>query len=401
MSKKKLKPVVNPTELDTHRSETVQRYPGFTFVSNGTTGQEHTSFSHHGGASLTYTMRTTSEFNPSDRQTLTHGNFHSTVRGDHFEMVEGMEEIRVFGDLNIITGSPSFFNDTYASEYIEKRTELATALTAPEITVGGYGNNTKVQYEQKGQLNPETNSTQGGTFDPNPIRESLPEYVETVQGDLTRIEQNLGYGGNVKIESCKHLFLIAGTTPTTFDSAFINPIGRSVKKETVVNGEDFKVSYTPIGQVEPKATTLNMPFGDVNLIGTNKVQVMAGAGGIDLSCGGSVNLIGTGVTIIGGTQTIIQGGVGVSITSDSTDIVTNHLSINSPTTYIDGKLTTSKDVVIEGDLYVQGNVFVKGDVKIMGNINCEKTIKAEVDVIAGNISLKNHIHSSGGSGKPI
>lgn len=394
MTNQQLKPIVNPTELDIHRSESVQRYPGFTFVFNGTTGQERTSFSHHGGASMTYTTRVASEFNPSDRQSLTHGNYHLTVRGDHFETSEGMEEKRVHGDFNIITGSPSFFNDTYASEYIQKRSEFAAALTAPELTVGGYGNNTGAQYEQKGELNPTTNSTQGGTFDLNPIRESLPDLAESLQKDLTRIEQNLGYGGNIKIESCKHLFLIAGTAPTTFDSAFINPIGRSVKKETLVDGDTFTVSYAPVGQVEPKATTLNMPFGDISLIGTNKVKMMAGAGGIDLSCGGSVNLIGTGVTIVGGSQTIIQGGVGVAIVSDSVEVTTSHLAINSPTTYVDGKLTVSKDIVIEGDLYIQGNVFVKGNLVVDGEIKCKKTIKADVDVIAGNISLKNHVHGS-------
>jgi hypothetical protein len=385
-------PINNPVELDTLRSETVQKLPGFTMVNNGTTGQEYSSFTHAGGASLTYNIRTTSEFNPNNKQTLTQGNSNNTVRGDSFKIVEGVEEKRIFGDLNIITGSPNFFNNSYASEYIAKRADLAGALTAPECTVGGYGNNTKATYEQKGSVNPETGSAFGGTFQPNPIREGLPELIEKTQGELISAEQNLGTGGNIKLLSTKHLMLMAGSETTTFDSALIIPNGRAVKGETTVSSGEFKQKSIPVGQVEPKATTLNMPFGDINIFGSNSIQLAGGAGGLNFTCAGSVNLVGTGVTIIGGAQTIIQGGVGVSINTPYTEVNSDQCNINSSSTFIDGKLSVAGDLVIEGNLSVQGDVFVKG------KINCTGIIKSDTDVIAGTISLKNHIH--GGSPKP-
>jgi hypothetical protein len=399
----------NPTELDIHRSETVQKLPGFTMVFNGTTGQQHTSFTHHGGANITYTAHATSEFNPNNKQSLTQGDTFEDVKGNHVEVVRKNLDLRSFGDFTVITGSPNFLNSPLAAKYIEHRAEVAAAQVAPELTLPGQGNNTKSQYQQKGEINKETGSTQGGDFEPNPIKDSLPELIEQKQKEMTPIEQQMGVGGNIRLMSMKNLHLQAGTVPTTFDSAFINPIGRSVKKETQVEIKDkpysleYKQAEVAVPQVEVKNTAANMPFGDISFIGMNGIQMTGGAGGISMQSAGTMTFGGSSITSIHGAQVIIGGSTAIRGSIIEID-GQSQVNISAPSTHLDTKLTVSKDTVIEGNLIVKGDIRCSGSIYCAGDLVVSNSITADngniiakaADVIAKSISLINHKHRARG-----
>jgi len=404
--------VDNPVELDIHRSETIQKMPGFTMVYNGTTGQQHTSFTHHGGANITYTGHTTSEFNPNNRQTLTQGDTFEDVKGNHVEVCRKNLDLRSFGDFTIITGSPNFLNSPLATKYMSLRAEIAAAQVAPELTLPGHGNNSKSEYQSKGTPNEKTGSTQGGTYEPNPIKESFPQLVEEKQKEMTPIEQQMGVGGNIRLMSMKNLHIQAGTVPTTFDSAFVNPTGRSVKKETQVNvgGKPYELEYsqveTPVPQVEVKNTTSNMPFGDVSFIGMNSISMTGGAGGIQLQSGGSMTFGGSAVTSIHGLQVIIAGATAIRGPVIELDGA-SQVNIAAPTTHVDSKLTVSKDTVIEGNLIVKGDIRCSGSIYCNGDLIVNNSITADngnitaksADVIAKSISLIKHKHKEQGDGE--
>lgn len=52
------------------------------------------------------------------------------------------------------------------------------------------------------------------------------------------------------------------------------------------------------------------------------------------------------------------------------------------------------------DIHINGDVSMVGNLSITGNLNVTGTITADVDVIGGGISLKNHTHTSSTSGTP-
>lgn len=59
---------------------------------------------------------------------------------------------------------------------------------------------------------------------------------------------------------------------------------------------------------------------------------------------------------------------------------------------ITGSVTVSGDVDISGDINIGKNVYIGGNANITGDITAEGNINAVGDVIAGEISLKNHVH---------
>jgi hypothetical protein len=406
-------PIQNEQELQTPRTGSIQKAPGSTWVHSGIAGQETTSFTAHGGANLTYSTHTTSEFNPNNRQSHTQGKYIASSKDDFHNLSQGLMEHRAYGDLNLISGSPNFFTTAAADKITAIRGDIAAKMAAPEIAVGGKLNNSGTEFKRSGSVDPKSKSTQNQSFPPAPERQDLPAYLEAKQKELTPLEQQLGSGGNINILSCKHLTLAAGTAPTTFDSAFINPVGRAVAKETVFKQEGdkpYKGKYetvqTAVPQVEEKATATNMPFGNIQFKGGNHINLEAGSGGMNMKSMGSMKVYGTGVTMIHGAQTTVTGSAGVAIKSPFVEVGGSdcaQINAEAPNTHVKGKVTIVGDVVIQGNLFVEKNLTVSGSIfcnqriQASGNITSDQgNIKAEaLDVIAQNIRLKKHKHPDG------
>ena len=408
-------PIQNQQELKTLRSGAIHKGPGITQVNDGTTGQQTASTTHHGGANLTYSMQTTSEFNPNDRQTLTQGKHSQSTKGDHFVMSQGMMELRSYGDLNLISGSPAFFDTAAADKIVEIRGEIAAKMAAPEIAVGGKLNNSGTEFKPGGSVDPKSGSSQGMSFPPSPERKDLPKFLEEQQKKLTPLEASLGVGGNINFLSCKHLTFAAGSAPSTFDSAFVNPVGRKVSKGTTFKQEGDKPyggKYEPeekgVPQVEEKATATGMPFGNIQFKAGNGLNLESGAGGVNLTTGGSARMTSKAVTMLHGIQTIITGSGGISMRAPYTEIQSDQVNVQASNTHVASPLTTIVgDVVIQGNVYVEKNLTVTGDiycqglVQVAGNIISDGgDVRAESgDHIAQGWTLKTHIHPDGAGPK--
>lgn len=74
------------------------------------------------------------------------------------------------------------------------------------------------------------------------------------------------------------------------------------------------------------------------------------------------------------------------------------MTINSPDTHVTGTLTVDKKISGKGGLAVSGGSGAA--VTVSGDMSLEGQIDASGDVVAGRISLMNHIHEEQGDGSP-
>ena len=407
--------VNNTNEKNTYRNENGIVTTAGSLNFNNSTGQESISLASQSGDDITFSNKVAAFFHPNNKMEKVNSHKFSTVEGDNSIYVGKTMEQRVVGDLRILTGVSDFFTDEnkVQSEYVKLRSKIAAGAVQPPTQVGGITNNSKGALKQNESVTPdkESGSTDGQAFPPNPAHESYTDYVEAQASKATQLEQKMGVGGNIMIMSGKHLILSAGTKASSFDSGYINPIGRKIKKGSEYvpkkDGEktgSVKVNTGAVPTYQEKDTFSNMPFGNIDILGNNKICFKAGAGGIDFQGGGSMKMVGTGLTLIGGAQVSITATGCTTIDSTHTEVTGGTLNIDCDENTIDGNVT------IEGDVKIIGNLTVHGTIHSTGNISCESEIHAvgnitsDADVIAGDISLKNHKHPTAPSGpqsKPV
>lgn len=431
----------NPNELNTSRASTTIKTHGATTTYTDNTGSATTDYAYHGGASQSYTMMETKAFNPNNMSSLTQNDKFETVGHDSFDQVKGMKETRVFGDYNIITGSPNFFTDGLATKYLEKRHEIPIG---PDTADEAYGTMSGAKYGSKSAPDPKSGSTVGktgaaasgtagsaggkATTPPEPAIKNRQEVLPLIQQDLTKIEQNMGVGGSIKIMSCKQVFIQAGAASSTGDAAIIKPIGRqypaafetkkaekgspnvkSGKGKPSTNIVDKK-PLTKGPQVESvQSGVATMPFGNIQLRPGNQFDVVAGTGGISLVSGGTNTISGLGNTNIMSPAVLVQGSQSVDIRGTSNvSVEAAQTTVLSPITVIDGDVHITGKVIIKGDLHVEGNftlagtaemnqtLAVKGDINGFSAATISKNITTTgADVITPKCTLNTHKHPDG------
>ena len=399
-----------PNEVNVYRNEAVMNHTSGAMVFNNTTGQESVSIAHRGGGSLVFGNQTTSEVHPNNKQTNTQGDSYSTVGGDRYSVSMNNREDRVIGDYLLMTGSPEFLNGPVASIYLDKQTEIATAQCSPEDGTIGIGNNS------------------GAMMLPGVDSVSV---LASKEIELIDVARNMGEGGNIQLLSCKHINIVAGTVGAAFDSGIIKPEGLRVPKRYTYQGrgtsgggllgllnKDEPVESVPeiptttpiaptilstsalgtisleetyIPQFEEVNTASTLPFGDITINATTKLNMQAGPGGVDIKTTGSIKLGGSGSTTIGGAQIMIGAGnkagrgcvyVRSAFTSIEGDTAVN---IKSPATLIQ-----SDDVTITGNTVINGDLIVGKNLVVTGSIT------AGSDVQAGGVSLRYHTHLTAG-----
>ena len=438
----------NPNELNTSRASTTIKTHGTTTTYTDNTGSATADYAYHGGASQSYTMMETKAFNPNNMSALTQNDKFETVGHDSYSQVKGMKETRVFGDFNIITGSPNFFTDGLASKYVQKRSEIPVGPdTADEAT----GTMSGAKYGSKSTPDAASGSTvgkigAGGTkggkavTPPEPAMQNRPDVLPLIQKDLTKIEQNMGVGGSIKLMSCRQIFIQAGAAASTMDAAIIKPKGRQYKaafttkkkEEGDPNVKSVKgkpstniVNKEPLTagpQVEPvQSGVANMPFGNIMLRPGNQFDVAAGTGGISLFSGGTNTIQGLGNTNIMSPAILVQGSQSVDIRGTSNVCVeAAQTSVISPITVVDGDIHVTGNVIIRGNLHVEGNFTVGGTSELnktlavtgaingFDTLNISKaingyntaTIKDDILTTSGDVkaqawTLKKHKHPDG------
>lgn len=368
-------PVLNPNELNTYRNEAVWNHSAGTISFNNTTGSESVSLAHRGGASLVFGNQVTSEFNPNNRQVYTQGDNFATVKGNNYTLTYTNKEDRTFGDHHFITGSPQFLNNILASRYIEVQAEIAAMQVIPENEIPGTGNNTGAELAGS----------------PKDVQALLKEK----QAELTQIAQSMGEGGNLHFLSCKHINIVAGTSPANFDSGNFQKEAREVKGISTYTGTGFAGVVTSEPAFVPQFNEVNtastIPFGDVTVNAATKINLQAGAGGIDIKSAGSMKFAGTGMTVVGGSQVMVTSPGSVYVTSKYTELKSEgNVNIVAPQANIDSKLTVEQDAVMKGKLAVAG------DSTVLGNSYVKAGIAAGAGIVAGGSMIAAGNMQAGG-----
>lgn len=392
--------VKNPIEGDLYRNKVVENHTAFSKTIDNSTGREYYNETHKSGSGKTYTNVATIELNTNNKQELTKNDSYKTIEGGDYSIAQE-KETRVFGDFTILTGSPNLYNTTVMSDWMEEYSEIAAAKSQFEQNRGGFTNNSESDLPMEGSTDPDSGSTAGQSFPENQGQKNLQDLLVNKQEALTKYERAMGVGGSIKLLAAKDILIKAGTVTSSFDSAAIDPSGRKVAKQLEYDGDKtVKMTYTSATYVEEKDTASNVPFGNVVIEAGNSITFKTGAGGVSFTGAGKTQIGGTGSTIIGGAQVLIGGSAKGGAAGSVLIRGANSLELESPNINLTGStkihitpgLSVQGDQVNFGDVIIGGNLTVLGNIKCTGTIFADGNIESKADVIAGDISLKNHQH---------
>jgi hypothetical protein len=391
---KKLFDIKNPQEYNMYRNETGQVHTAGSMIFDNSTGTERVSLTHQSGSTIVMANQSTSLFNPNDLQSKTNGNGNDEVEGDRTFYTGKRFENRVGGDFIVVTGTNNLYDrdSKVLEDYIKLQGEIAAAQVAPAQAVGGISNNTRAVYAREGgEVDKDSGSTDGQKFKQTEAYKNINDFVVSKTSDLTKLEMQLGEGGNISLISGKDVHIQAGTKPVSYDSGFRNPNGLKINSGYKFNADDKKLEPTSASAptYQEVDTFSQIPFGNLSFIGNKKITFGSGAGGIDLFGSGSMKFVGTGLTVVGGSQVNITANGSTFINTSFLEANTNNFNVRSPKTFFDGNVDVKEDVIINGNLFVGKNLRVLGDIIVEGKIT------AEGDIVAGGsggISLLNHVH---------
>tara|TARA_R110002050_G_scaffold60544_3_gene134281 strand:+ start:5571 stop:6872 length:1302 start_codon:yes stop_codon:yes gene_type:complete len=396
------KQINNDGEYDLDRGEVVWNNRSGSMVFDNTTGKERLHLSHFSGANLSFNNKAISVFAPNNSQEMVNGSKYSTSVGDSFEQVRKNKEQRVFGDLNMITGSPNFFTEPIAENWIESNRQLATSKTGPERNYGGVGNNSGAAFPVDGTPNSTTGVVDGGSYSQNEAQSTVQQQLEDQTEVNTEIESGMGVGGNINLLSCKHILLQAGTSTANYDSGLVVPNARAVTQRYDFNSDTGKVDEVRggVSVYESKDTSSAIPFGDIHISAGTKLKMQSGSGGVDINTAGDMGINSTGRVSIGGAEVSIGSGTGglsagrVTIVTEndlffeSDAVITNHAPCintiaDTQNTLISPLTLMTNDCHVQGDLRVQGNLYVEGDITCNGSTGI--TVPRGDVVVAGTV----------------
>jgi hypothetical protein len=401
-----------------YRSSAGDVHTAGSVVYNNTFGQETMSMTSSHGNDITFSGQAASWFNPNNLQIKTNGNSFSDTQGHRSTYTKRDHYLTTGGTLTISTGTPRLFDkdDTTISDYVKIRGELAAAQCSPYTQQGGKTNNSGATFEMKGSVDPESGSTEGKSFPPNPARENYDAFVKSKASEMLKLEQKMGEGGDLVLAAGKDVTFSAGTKAIAIDSGYINPVGAKIVKGYKIDGSQDKgkravPEYTSAPSYQEKDTFSNIPFGTLNLAGANRVMVKAGAGGFNVEGAGSIKLTGTGLSWLGGAQVNLVSTGTTFMNSAALIATTNNFNVQSPESQFTGNVHVQQNVIIGanteigGDLTVYGDVLVHGKLHVMGPITTDAHVFAETNVAtAGDInafsgegggsglSFRDHVH---------
>ena len=189
------------------------------------------------------------------------------------------------------------------------------------------------------------------------------EKLKSKQKEIANLEQQLGNGGSHSVVASKDIVLSAGIVLD--DQSVYTKTGHTshpCKVEPAKNAKGTVIrSGTGVPQVLHCEAT-QMPGGNIMLRGGSKVQIIAGAPGIDIKTKGKITIGAGSVEIISGdsdlilsspTHTILKGN-GVTIDADDKSDKGGGLVINA-------KQTSAKGFGVSGNMVLGGGLNMKGE----------------------------------------
>ena len=427
-------PINNPIEKDIDRGAWVLNQEAGTLAFSNTTGQQRVHLTHRTGANMKMDNRSFSFFSPNTYQSLTHGRRFDTTFNDTFTTTHMNSEHRSYGDFRVITGSPNFFNDTLAQEWVDKYAEVAEAINTPERQIGGIGNVTEKNNPLKGRPSA-AGSVEGGSYSKSKVSGKVKDVMIKAQERLTEIEKQMGRGGNIILNSAKQVNIHAGAASCKYDSGVLVKNGLCVRKNYRVlspqrsGSRPWTMSGT--GRQQPVLTYApvykntnssgNSPFGEMNITAGNKIMMKSGSGGIAIESAGETHISANGRLSLGGAEVAIgsasKNNAGsfrcfcdsdiflrsnrlahvvapeVQLTGEDQVTIATPKTHITDRTYIHGPLHVHNDTIYNKDVHIDRNLHVDGNITCSGNVYVVKDVKSRCSLAgSGGVRLHTHRH---------
>jgi hypothetical protein len=251
------------------------------------------------------------------------------------------------------------------SNYIpvpSKGTTLAAKVTTPSLTdiTDAFDRSTGTSAPGIAKYGPSvSSSTQGGSWQADPVKASVSTSILGLQNRLLEIESKMGNGGDSFTTIKRNRVENIGGVMNTYPSIRVDMEGKSVNTDVGVSTRGTYVHKDFVPVVEEVDNSSNFPGGNSSHFIANSYNVTVGSGGITHKTTGPVTVAGTSVKVIG-TQSIISGSAGVSILSEKhVDILSDKIHLRSPRqVYIDTSLGVANNLVVAGGAFVEGELYV-------------------------------------------
>ena len=203
----------------------------------------------------------------------------------------------------------------------------------------------------------QSTSTENGIWVPDPRKDLIRQFTESVLPELTEIEKNLGIGGSEIIQITKHKVETIGLVVNDYGSIRFDPVGKMIPNELLIDGDGTYTNYEPSPLIE-YTHVQDLPGGDYTLNIGNRYNVLVGAGGINLKTLGNFNMTGMIMNVAGEQVNI----------SSQNEVNLNAKTINISAEILRLRNTKQKQIFIEDSLGVNNNLIVGGGLSVEGEM---------------------------------
>jgi len=310
------------TDSSIYRNKMVLNQRGATIEIINTTDRESYKVTHYNGAYFEMNKDYTSIFNPKKIQILTLGDKFETINGHNNVSYGRSYDHIVRGDNYHKIGN---FNADAAATWTSLYNQIASGADETAISTT----------------------------------------LQSLSGDMTQEEKQMGEGGNSFEFVTKHKVITAGLVQNTADAYTIStdPLD-AFNLVTSVSPNLIAGYYQPVVElVAPfkKLFVPDMPGGNLDIFAMNRFKVQSGAGGVSVRTTGNMDITGGLVSVAGAQVTIGskdgQVALNGSIVQIGGDAVVLKSNIGEQVV-VDSTLGVSKNVIIGGGAYVEGELFV-------------------------------------------
>ena len=200
-------------------------------------------------------------------------------------------------------------------------------------------------------------STENGIWVPDPRKELIRQFTESILPELTDIEKNLGIGGSEIIHITKHKTETIGMVVNEYGSIRFDPVGKMLSSELLIDDLGTYTNYEPSPMIE-YTHVQDLPGGTYTLNVGNRWNVLVGAGGINLKTLGNLNMTGMVMNIAGEQVNV----------SSQNEVNLNAKTINISAEILRLRNTRQKQILIENNLGVSSNLIVGGGLSVEGEV---------------------------------
>lgn len=203
-------------------------------------------------------------------------------------------------------------------------------------------------------------STQDGNWDIEDQKELYKTLVELNLQKLTEIEKELGVGGSEIVQISKHKIETIGLAVNDFGSIRYDSIGKMISNEVLVdnNGVYINKKESPLVEL---VHVQDLPGGNYTLNVCNRMNLLVGAGGLNIKSLGQTNITGTVTNMVGEQVNVASSGE-LNIDAKTINISAEILRLrnkNQRQVLINDSLGVNNNVIIGGGIHIEGEAFIQ------------------------------------------